>query len=631
MLESIRNASQGVVGKAIMTVVMGLIIVSFVIWGVGDMLRGFSPSTVASVGGAKISAQDYKIAYDRAIQQYQRRLRRPFTNQEARQIGLDRTVLQQLLSEAAVDAEAGKLRLGISDEALREVITSNPSFHDKSGAFDPSRLAAALRDMDMNERGFVSELRKQALRQFIVSALTTGITAPKAEVTAEADYQGQTRSADYFLLPASAAGEIPPPSEEALKTFYNDRKSSYRAPEYREMTSLALEPETIANAADVTDADAQAAYEKISGKDPQFGAPEKRDLQQILFPNEADAAAAEAKLKAGASFDDLVKDRGLKPEDAELGETTRDAMLDKDEANAVFALPQGGVSGVLKSQFGPVIVRVKGITPSTVKPYAEVANEVKKQVSASRAGDKIQALHDRIEDLRTSGKTILEAAKAVGLAGQSIPAVDAAGKDPKGAPVNLPDKPELLRAAFASDVGLDEAALNTKDGGYVWFEVTKIDPAHDLTFDEAKPEVEKQWRAEEVDKALAGKADDLVKQISAGGTIAAAAKSAGAEVKTATDIHRAERESLPESVVAAIFRQPADGAGSAATPDGRTVFKITADTTPPVDFADARVKAMATELDNATRESLLDQYVAALRQALGVSIHQDVLQSAEGS
>ncbi len=84
-------------------------------------------------------------------------------------------------------------------------------------------------------------------------------------------------------------------------------------------------------------------------------------------------------------------------------------------------------------------------------------------------------------------------------------------------------------------------------------------------------------------------------------------------------------------VVAAIFRQPADGAGSAATPDGRVVFKITADRTPPVDFADARVKAMASELERATRESLLDQYVAALRKALGVSVHQDVLQSAEGS
>ena len=236
--------------------------------------------------------------------------------------------------------------------------------------------------MDMNERGFVSELRKQVLRQFIVGALATGITAPKAETKAEADYQGQTRSADYFLLPASAAGEIPAASESELKTFYNDRKSSYRAPEYRGMTILALEPSTIANPAEVSDADAEAAYQKLAGKDPKFGAPEKRDLQQILFPNAGDAEAAEAKLKAGASFDDLVKARGLKPEDTDLGQTTKDAMLDQAEADAVFALPQGGVSGVLKTQFGPVIVRVKSIIPSTVKPFKEVAEEVKREVSA---------------------------------------------------------------------------------------------------------------------------------------------------------------------------------------------------------------------------------------------------------
>jgi peptidyl-prolyl cis-trans isomerase D len=305
-------------------------------------------------------------------------------------------------------------------------------------------------------------------------------------------------------------------------------------------------------------------------------------------------------------------------------------MLDKAEADAVFALPQGGVSGVLKSQFGPVIVRVKGVTPSTVKPFAEVADEVKRQVSASRAGDKIQALHDKIEDARVSGKSILDAAKAVGLSGQSIASVDAQGRDAKGAPVNLPDKAELLRAAFASDVGLDEAPLDTKDGGFVWFDITKVDPAHDLTFEEAKPEVEKQWRAEEVDKALAGKADDLVKQLKAGASVADVAKGVGAEAKSAQDVHRAEQTSLPESVVAAIFREPGDGAGSAATPDGRVVFKITADKTPQVDFADSRVKAMASQLDATTREGLLDQYVEALRRAFGVVVHQEALQSAEG-
>ena len=630
MLESIRNASQGVVGKAIMTIVMGLIIVSFVVWGVGDMLRGFTASTVASVGGTKISAQEFRYEFQRTLQQLQRRLRKPITNEEARAMGLDRQVLQRLVSEAAIDDEARKLGLDISDDALSRMIKSNPHFLDSSGAFDAGRFAAALRDMDMNERGFVSDMRKQTLRQFIVAGLATGLAAPRAEIEAEADYEGQTRSIEYFVLPASAAGEIAPPSEEALKSFFNDRKSMYRAPEYRALDILPLEPEMLANPAEVSDADAEAAYAKLAGKDPRYGSPEKRSLQQIVFPNEAEADAAEAKIKAGAGFDDIVKDRGLKAEDVDIGETTREAMLDKAAADAVFALPKGGVSGVLPSQFGPVIIRVTGITPSTVKPYAEVADAIKRQVSASRAGDKIQALHDKIEDARVAGQSLSDAAKALGLTARSIPAVDARGEDPSGAPVNLPDEAELLRAAFASDVGLDEAPLQTKDGGFVWFTVTKIDPAHDRTFEEAKPEVEKQWRAEEVDKALAAKADDLVKQLRSGASAADVAKSAGLEAKTAIDITRAEKTSLPESVVAAIFREPADGAGSAATPEGRAVFKITADKTPPVDFADPRVKSMASELDAVNRESLLDQYLAALRKSLGVNVYGNVLQSAEG-
>ena len=226
-----------------MTVVMGLIIVSFVIWGVGDMLRGFTATTVASVGGAKISAQEYRIAYDRTIQQYQRRLRRPFTNEEARQIGLDRSVLQRLLNEAAVDEEARKLGLDISDDALREIITSNPDFRDKSGAFDPGRFADALRDMDMTERGFVAELRKQALRQFIVAALTDRRRLAEGRGHGGGRLRGPDPAVDYFLLPAAAAGEIAAPSEEALKTFFNDRKSSYRAPEFRAMDVLALQPD----------------------------------------------------------------------------------------------------------------------------------------------------------------------------------------------------------------------------------------------------------------------------------------------------------------------------------------------------------------------------------------------------
>ena len=631
MLESIRNAAQGVVGKAIMTVVMGLIIISFVIWGVGDMLRGFTSSTVASVGGAKISAQEYRWTFQRTLQQYQRRMRQPLTNEQARAMGLDRQVLQRLISETAIDAEADKLGLNISTDALRAIITANPNFRNKAGQFDPQLLASALRDNDLNEQTFVSDMRKTTLRQFIIAALTTGLTAPKVQVKAEANYEGQTRSVDYFILPASAAGDIPAPSEDALKAFFNDRKSSYRAPEYRALTIVSLDPESIADPSEVNDADARAAYDRVAGKDPKYGAPEKRALQQILFPSDAEADAAALRIKAGGTFDDIAKERNLKPEDTDIGETAKDAMIDKAEADAVFALPQGGVSGVLKTQFGPVIVRVTSITPSTVKPYEAVADDIKRQVSASKAGDKIEALRDKIEDARVSGKPLVEAAKDAGLTAQTIPAVDARGLDPSGKPVDIPDRTDLLRAVFDSDVGLDEAPLQTKERGFEWFVVTKVEPSHDRTFEEARPEVEAAWRAEQIDKALAAKADDLVKQIASGANIKEVAKAAGAEAKTATGVSRDEKTNLPASVVAAIFRQPPDGAGSAAAPDGRAVFKITADETPPVDFADMRVKQIAERLDGVTRESVLDQYVAALRRSLGVVVHENVLQSAEGS
>ena len=138
-----------------------------------------------------------------------------------------------MISEAAIDEEARRLGLDVSDDALRAMITSNPDFQNKSGAFDAQKFAELLRDNDLNERFYVSELKKNALRQFIIAALTSGIAAPKAMTNAEAAYEGQTRSADIFVLPASAAGDIPPPSDETLKAYFNERKSSYRAPEYR--------------------------------------------------------------------------------------------------------------------------------------------------------------------------------------------------------------------------------------------------------------------------------------------------------------------------------------------------------------------------------------------------------------
>jgi peptidyl-prolyl cis-trans isomerase D len=183
---------------------------------------------------------------------------------------------------------------------------------------------------------------------------------------------------------------------------------------------------------------------------------------------------------------------------------------------------------------------------------------------------------------------------------------------------------------FASDVGVDDPPVTTKDRGYLWFEVTKVEAPRERPLDEVKDMVAKQWRDDEVAKALSAKAADMVQKINAGATLASLAEADKLETKTAADLHRRGAAPVAESVVAAVFNTSSTGAGSAAVPEGRAVFKITADATPPVDPADARVKALQARGNEALTNDVINQYVSALQRQLGVSINESALQAAEG-
>ena len=628
MLDGMRKATQGLIGRSIMAIVLGLIIVSFVVWGVGDMFRGGISDKIAEVGGASITAQQFQTQMQNLMYQYQTRAKMSLTNAQAHALGLDNEVLQRLIAEAALDSRAGSMGLAISDETIAAAVRNDPNLLDASGQFSRARFDAALRDSGLSERGFFASQSKAYLRQQIEIALINGLTAPKGLVDALTRVEAQNRAVDYVVLPATAAGEIAAPSEDTLKSYFEERKASYRAPEYRSFTLVLASPASLAKPAEVSEEDAKALYDKT--RDTRFTVPEKRKLQQILFPNDAEADAAQAKLKAGAAFDDIVKARNLSPADVDLGETTKAALFDPAIAEAAFALPENGVSDIVKGKFGPVIVRVVGVTPASVKSFADVEDELKKQIATDRAAADVQTLHDKVEDARVSGKSLADAAKDAGLEPRVIQGVDSTGADSSGVAVDLPEKTLLIRSVFASDVGVDDAALQTHDHGDLWFEVTKIDPARDRAFTEVKGEVEKQWRADAVAQALGAKALDMVKQLDAGATLASLAQPASLEVKSAADIHRRGGGTLAPSVVSAIFAAPPNGAGSAATPDGRVVFKITADTTPPTNLDDASVKAAADKLNASMQSSVVEQYVAAIERELGVKIYQNVLQAAEG-
>src|SRR5690606_36188203 len=120
----------------------------------------------------------------------------------------------------------------------------------------------------------------------------------------------------------STVGEIATPDEATLKAFFDSSKAQYRAPEYRQITLLSVLPRDFQGDVTVTDEDLQKAYDEAA-KAGRFGAPEKRAIQQIVFPNESDAATASVKLASGTPFETLVAERKLSESDISLGTKTK--------------------------------------------------------------------------------------------------------------------------------------------------------------------------------------------------------------------------------------------------------------------------------------------------------------------
>ncbi len=634
MLDSMRAATQTWFGRAIMAIVMGFIILSFAIWGIGDIFRGFGSNDLAKVGGTTISTDAYRNAYQAELQRLQRQMRRAITNDEARAFGLDGQVLSRLLSEATLDQEAQSLGLAISDQDIAKSIVNDDSFKDAAGHFDRMKFEGLLRDNGFTERSFIAEQHHVYLRRQIADAITFGLDIPKTTLEAIHRFQSETRSIDYVILPEAAAGEIAPPAQDILESYYQTRQQEYRTPEYRKLVILTLTPAKLASAQTISDADAQKRYDEVKAQ--RYVMPEKRTVEQIPYPDAAAAQDARAEIAAGKSFDQLVVERNLTQKDVDLGTVTKDALIDKAVAEAAFSLPEGQVSEPVKAQFGTVLLRVSKIEPEVTLPFSAVAGAIKQELAVVNARRDMSHLRDEIEDQRASGKSLTEAAKSAGLEARTIDAIDASGRDKTGAAVpDLQNGPTLLKAAFASDVGVDNDTISTPDAGTIWYEVAAIDPARQQSFEEVKPEVEKAWKADEAGKRLSAKAADWIKKIGAGETLANLAASEGnLEVKHANDVKRggSPGSPLPQGVVAQIFNVPVKGAESASDgTDGRVVFQVLDSVVPPMDEQSPELKKLGDQVKTSLGNEALEQYLSQLQKDLGVSVNNQVLRTANGS
>jgi peptidyl-prolyl cis-trans isomerase D len=630
MLQGINRIGKSWVGRVVVTILFGFLIMSFAVWGIGDIFRGQVRTQVATVGKQEITAEAYRTAYQNEYQSLIRRTRQTITPDQARALGLDRNVLARLVTEAALDQRARELKLTVADGQIVDTIQTDPNFKGPSGQFDRAQFTDLLRSNGISETQYVRDQRAVLTRLQLAEAISGDLPVPIALREAIHRYQNEKRSLDYLALTPTQAGEIPAPSDAQLQTFFDERKASYRAPEYRGFNYLVLDSAALSKPETVSDEDARRHYERIAST--RFGTPEKRAIQQIVFPSVDEANAASEKLKGGTPFEELAKERGVDQATLNLGTVTKAEILDPATADAAFGLSEGMVSAPVAGRFGPVILRVTKVEPGTQKPFDTVAADVKRDLATERAKNEIERVHDAIEDQRAGAKPLQEIAKDRGLPLVTAGPIDRSGQDKAGKPVaGIPEPTTLVPAVFRSDVGADNEAIRTPGGGYVWFDVTGVEPARERTLAEVRDRLAEDWRAEEVQRRLTEKAREIVGKVNGGAELGALAGELGVAAANAADLTRSNpRPDLPRGVVTRVFATPVGKAADAATETGRVVFKVTVATAPPLVTSTQQASTIEDQLRQALAEDVLAQFMAEIEKQIGVRTYPENMRRAIG-
>lgn len=626
MLRGMQKATKNWLGRLITGLLLGMIAISFAIWGIGDIFKGFGSSTLAKIGGTEIGVEQFRQQYNDRLQQLIRQVGRPIPAEQARALGLHRSLLGQLLAEAAIDEEVRRLGLNLPDDVIAQRIRNDPVFRGITGQFDRTRFDAVIRQAGFTESRYVSEQRKVLLRQQVIRTLTGELAAPAVAVDIQDRFNNETRALDYFMLGAEQAGDIGEPSPEALTKFFDERKALFRAPEFRKVDLVILSPDELAKSISISDQDVAKTYEAQRAR---YVTPEKREVHQMVFQNETDARDVAQKLtQPDVTFEQMVAAPDRKGSDINLGLVGKAQMLDPAIADAAFALQSGQVSEPVKGRFGTAIVKVGKIVPEEVRSPADVADEIKRSLALERARNEVRTQYDKLEDERGAGATLADIAKKLGLTVRTVDMIDRSGRGPDGNPVpGMPSNPALFNGIFSAEIGVENDPIQLAGGnGYVWYEAVSSTPSRERPLDEVRERVVDRWRNDQIATRLKKKAKEAVEKLKTA-SISEVAGEFGSKPQFIAGLKRDRTQGeFPADALDSVFQTGKDQAGTTEGTNSQwIVFRVTGITVPQIDMASADAKRLQTTLVTAYSEEILSQYISRLQTELGATINEAAL------
>ncbi|HFF9478388.1 TPA: peptidylprolyl isomerase [Serratia marcescens] len=408
MMDNLRAAANHVVLK----IILALIILSFVLTGVGNYLIGGSGDYAAKVNGQTIERAQLEQAFQSERSRMQQQLGDQFSalaGNEGYMQQMRRQVLSQLIDNMLLDQYAKKLGLTVSDDQIKDAIRKAPYFQT-NGQFDNAKYLDLIGRMGYTADNFAQSMRQQLVNQQVIQAFgDSGFVLP-SESQAMAALVLQERDVRLAIIDLKALQAKQSAGDDELKAYYDQNKNSFIAPEQVKVSYIPLDAASMQDKVKVSEEDISAYYDQHKSS---YGQPERKNYSVIQLKTEAEANAALDELKKGADFATLAKEKSTdiisRRTGGELGwlepETTADELK---QANLT---EKGQLSGVVKSSVGFLIVRLNDIEPEKLKPLSEVHDAIAKQVQQEKAVDAYYALQQKVSEAATSDNESLASAE----------------------------------------------------------------------------------------------------------------------------------------------------------------------------------------------------------------------------
>lgn len=514
---------------------LGIVVLAFVLLYVPSFLQTNGPSstdTIATVDGRAVKAGDFRTMYAQQVDAYRQAYGANLNDQLLKQLGIEQRLIQQMIDDEAVQAEATRLGLTVTDAEVKTRILRLPALQENGIFVGEVRYKQMLQMQrpPMTAPQFEEQLRRTLLAEKVQAAVSGWVRVADADVEKEYKTRNEKVKLELAVFNATNFRNGITPTDADLQAEFNAHADRYQIGERRRIRFLSIDAQAFRPKVTVTDAEIAQQYQASIAT---YSSPEKVHVRHILLKSDAtnDAAvktkaeALLAKAKApGADFaklaTDNTEDEGSKAKGGEY-EFGKGEMV-KEFEEASWALKDNEISGLVKSQFGYHIIKKLGSVAASTKPLAEVKAQIDDQLRWTKAQAEAQKINDEIAPSVKQASDLDRLAQSRGLV------VGDSGLFTRDEPMaGLGFAPSVSSQAFTMKQGETSGSLRT-DRGFAFITLAEIQAPHTPKLDEVKAKVNDEvirLKSIELAKAKA----QAVSQAKA--NFAAAAKTAGVEVK----------------------------------------------------------------------------------------------------